>query len=66
MGIVLVTHDLDIVRSISDRVIAIDKGRIVAEGTAEEVFSSQIPYIKDYVDSWNELESISRNIGLDD
>ncbi len=64
MGIVLVTHDLDIVRSVSDRVIAIDKGRIVAEGTAEEVFSSQIPYIKDYVDSWNELESINRNIGL--
>ena len=66
MGIVLVTHDLDIVRGISDRVIAIDRGRIVAEGKAEEVFSSQIPYIKDYVSSWTELESIGRNLGLDD
>ena len=66
MGIVLVTHDLDIVRSISDRVIAIDRGRIVAEGKAEEVFSSQIPYIKEYVTSWAELEAIGRNLGLDD
>ncbi len=66
MGIVLVTHDLDIVRSISDRVIAIDRGRIVAEGKAEEVLSSQIPYIKDYVSSWTELEAIGRDLGLND
>lgn len=35
--IILVEHDMEVVMDISDRIIAIDWGNIIAEGTSEEV-----------------------------
>jgi ABC-type branched-subunit amino acid transport system ATPase component len=35
--IVLIEHNMDVVMRISDRVVAMDEGRIIAEGTPEEV-----------------------------
>jgi ABC-type cobalamin/Fe3+-siderophores transport system ATPase subunit len=37
--IVMATHDLDSVRSLADRVVALRAGRIVREGTPDEVLS---------------------------
>lgn len=37
MSMIVVTHHLDFVRSVSDRVILMDEGRIVAAGSAEEM-----------------------------
>lgn len=37
--IVFVTHDMDDVAELADRVIALDKGRIIADGTPVEVFA---------------------------
>ncbi len=36
-GIMLVSHDMEVIRQACDRVIWLDKGRIKAEGTPEEV-----------------------------
>lgn len=38
-GIILVEHDLTVIRELSDRVIALDYGKKIAEGTPTEVLS---------------------------
>jgi peptide/nickel transport system ATP-binding protein len=54
-GIVLVTHDLGVVADIADRVLVMYAGRIVEEGTLDEVFyNPQHPY------TWGLLGSITR------
>ena len=40
--ILLVEHDLDFVRDISTRVIVLHQGRIVLDGTVEEVVASEL------------------------
>ena len=42
MCILLVEHDLDFVREISSRVIVLHQGRIVLDGTVEEVVDSEL------------------------
>ena len=54
-GIVLVTHDLGVVADIADRVAVMYAGRIVEQGTLDEVFyNPQHPY------TWGLLGSITR------
>ena len=40
MALLLITHDLGIVRKMADRVYVMTKGRIVEHGPAEEIFSA--------------------------
>ena len=42
LSILLVEHDLDFVRDISSRVIVLHQGRIVLDGTVEEVVESEL------------------------
>jgi microcin C transport system ATP-binding protein len=45
MSLILITHDLTIVRQIADRVVVMTKGEMVETGTVAEVFSNpQHPY----------------------
>jgi peptide/nickel transport system ATP-binding protein/oligopeptide transport system ATP-binding protein len=54
-GIILVTHDLAVVADIADRVVVMYSGRIVEEGTLDELFYDPMhPY------SWGLLGSITR------
>ncbi|MFL5885453.1 MAG: ABC transporter ATP-binding protein [Thermoleophilaceae bacterium] len=54
-GIILVTHDLGVVADIADRVLVMYGGRVVEEGTLEEIFyDPQHPY------TWGLLGSVPR------
>jgi peptide/nickel transport system ATP-binding protein len=54
-GIILVTHDLGVVADVADRVLVMYGGRVVEEGTLEEIFyDPQHPY------TWGLLGSIPR------
>jgi peptide/nickel transport system ATP-binding protein len=54
-GIILVTHDLGVVADIADRVIVMYAGRVVEEGTLDDLFyDPQHPY------TWGLLGSITR------
>jgi peptide/nickel transport system ATP-binding protein/oligopeptide transport system ATP-binding protein len=55
MGIILVTHDLGMVADIADRVAVMYAGRIVEQGTLDQIFyDPQHPY------TWGLLGSIAR------
>jgi peptide/nickel transport system ATP-binding protein len=54
-GIILVTHDLGVVADVADRVIVMYSGRVVEQGTLDELFyDPQHPY------TWGLLGSITR------
>jgi peptide/nickel transport system ATP-binding protein/oligopeptide transport system ATP-binding protein len=54
-GVILVTHDLGVVADIADRVVVMYAGRVVEQGTLDEIFyDPQHPY------TWGLLGSIMR------
>jgi oligopeptide/dipeptide ABC transporter ATP-binding protein len=54
-GIILVTHDLGVVADIADRVVVMYAGRVVEQGTLDELFYDPLhPY------TWGLLGSITR------
>ena len=54
--IVIVTHEMNFARDISDRVIFMDKGVIAVEGTPQEVFSSSNARIKEFLGKFHQGE----------
>jgi peptide/nickel transport system ATP-binding protein len=54
-GVIIVTHDLGVVADIADRVVVMYAGRVVEQGTLDEIFyDPQHPY------TWGLLGSITR------
>src|SRR5205807_7867238 len=54
-GVIFVTHDLGVVADIADRVIVMYAGRVVEQGTLDEIFyDPQHPY------TWGLLGSVTR------
>ena len=46
-GIVLITHDMGVVADMADRIVVMQRGRIVESGTADQIFNDpQHPYTK--------------------
>jgi peptide/nickel transport system ATP-binding protein len=47
-----ISHDLGVVRHVSDRVVVMTDGRIVESGTAEDIFSHPAePYTRQLIDA---------------
>lgn len=49
ISMVIVTHEMNFAREISDRMIFMDGGKIAVEGTPEEVFSSENQRMKEFL-----------------
>jgi len=47
--LVIVTHEMNFAKNISDKIIFMENGRIIEEGTPEEVFSSNNPRMKEFL-----------------
>ncbi len=57
LTIVMITHQMEVVKEICDRVAVIENGTIIEEGNMVEVFTNpQNPTTKDFVKSVNKLE----------
>jgi ABC-type glutathione transport system ATPase component len=54
MGVLLVTHDLGVVASVAQRVLVMYAGRLVEQGSAEEVFggAARHPYTQRLLDAY--------------
>ena len=39
MGVLLIEHDVHLVRRVSDRIVALDFGKVIAEGAPDRVLS---------------------------
>lgn len=63
---VVVTHDMQSVFRIADRVAMIHKGRVVAVGTSEEIKNSDEPYIKQFINGLPEgpIDFFKEDIGI--
>ncbi|MES2978868.1 MAG: dipeptide ABC transporter ATP-binding protein [Pseudomonadota bacterium] len=52
MAVMLITHDLNLVRRFADRIAVMENGYIVEQGSVEEVFSNpRHPYTRKLIDS---------------
>jgi phospholipid/cholesterol/gamma-HCH transport system ATP-binding protein len=48
LTVFFLTHDLDMLVSIADRVIALAAGRVIADGTVSAVRGSEHPWLQEY------------------
>lgn len=63
-GIMFVTHDFDVVAEIADRVVVMQHGQIVEEGTAEEVLNRpRHPYTRLLIDAVPRRTRDQRDLG---
>ena len=51
MTMVIVTHEMEFAREVSDRILFIEKGYVVEEGTPEQLFASDNPRVRDFIGS---------------
>ena len=53
MTMVIVTHEMEFARKISDRIIFMDKGLVAVSGTPDEVFSSDHQRMQEFLGKLN-------------
>jgi phospholipid/cholesterol/gamma-HCH transport system ATP-binding protein len=49
--LIVVTHNIPSARKVARRLLVLDKGRIVAEGTAEDLDRSELPLVREFMKS---------------
>lgn len=54
MTMVIVTHEMNFAKNVSDYVVFMDKGIIVEEGKSEDVFNSKNPRMKEFLGKFEE------------
>jgi ABC-type dipeptide/oligopeptide/nickel transport system ATPase subunit len=60
MGMVLITHDLDLIRCLCDRLAVIDKGKLIAYGKVGDVLGDNgCEYIRRYTSKWDALSTLT-------
>lgn len=65
MAVLLITHDLNLVRRFADRVAVMQKGRLVEQGTVSDVFNSpQHPYTRSLLDSRPERQVVDAPVDV--
>jgi phospholipid/cholesterol/gamma-HCH transport system ATP-binding protein len=47
---IVVTHDLETAYQVADRIVMISKGRVLFDGTPEELRSSDEPDVREFLD----------------
>lgn len=57
MTMVIVTHEMEFARELSDKVVFMDKGVIAAYGTPEEIFHSDNERIKEFLGKFHGLKN---------
>ena len=66
LTVVVITHEMGVVKEICDRVAVMDRGRIVEEGTVFEVFSDpKQPITRDFIRTTSNLNKIEELIAED-
>jgi len=53
MTMIIVTHEMQFAKEVSDRIVFMEKGVIVEEGTPEELFSSDNQRVRDFIGKLN-------------
>jgi phospholipid/cholesterol/gamma-HCH transport system ATP-binding protein len=48
LSVFMVTHDLDSLHTVCDRIAVLSEGRIIAAGSIETMLSSEHPWLKSY------------------
>jgi phospholipid/cholesterol/gamma-HCH transport system ATP-binding protein len=48
---IVITHDMATAYEVADRVLLLEKGRIIAEGATQEFFASSLPAVRTFADS---------------
>ena len=51
MTMICVTHEMGFAREVADRVVFMDGGHIIEEGTPEQLFASDNPRVRDFIGS---------------
>ena len=58
LTIVMVTHDLDSLLSITDRIIVLDEGKLLADGPVSEVSKLDHPWVSSYFASRGDMSGV--------
>jgi len=65
-GIMFITHDFDVVAEIADRVVVMEKGRIVEQGQTRQILSAPAhPYTQKLLDAVPRYRNRSQDRGVD-
>jgi phospholipid/cholesterol/gamma-HCH transport system ATP-binding protein len=62
MSLVVVTHELESIKTIADRVTMLDKGKVIARGTLDEVRGSSHPMVRSFFDREGEREAARTSV----
>ncbi|MBL1415535.1 MAG: ABC transporter ATP-binding protein [Moritella sp.] len=60
IGFIFISHDLAVVKALSDRVLVMQKGRVMEQGTAEDIFHNpQHDYTKKLINASFDLDEVA-------
>ena len=55
MTMVIITHEMNFARDVSDKIVFMDQGYVAAEGTPDEIFNSDNPRLKAFLSAFGTL-----------